>query len=72
MIWIFSETKENFIVRSKDTKLAEKLGTAFVGNVNETAQTLCEKGFVQTLDDPRRFISNYQLKLAICYFNFDH
>jgi hypothetical protein len=49
-------------VRNKEPKLSEKLGTAFIGNINETAQTKCEKGFVQTLDDPRRFITNYQMK----------
>lgn len=56
-----TETKDEFIMRPKGTKLAEKLGTASVGNVNETAQTLCEKGFVQTLDDSRRFNTTYQI-----------
>lgn len=59
-----TETKDEFIVKDlqpKGNKLAQKLGTAFVGNVNETAQTLCEKGFVQTLDEARRFNTSYQI-----------
>jgi hypothetical protein len=38
------------------------MGTAAIGHVNETAQTLCEKGFTQTFDDARRFYTNYQIK----------
>lgn len=57
-----TETKDQFIIRPKGKSLAEKLGTAKVGGVNETAQTLCESGFTQTLDDPRRFTTNYQIR----------
>ena len=48
--------------REIEPSLAVKLGSSHVGYVNETAQTLCEKGFMQTLDDPRRFNTSYQTK----------
>ena len=42
--------------------IAENLGTAYIGPVEESAQAICEKGFTQTLDDRRRFITTYQIK----------
>jgi protein phosphatase 1 regulatory subunit 32 len=44
-----------------DTKLSEKLGTAVVGP-KELSGHSHESGLVQTADDPRRFITNYQVK----------
>lgn len=59
-----TETKDEYPrknLQRKPTLVSEKLGTAHIGHVNETAQTLCESGFVQTLDDARRFNSSYQI-----------
>lgn len=42
--------------------LSEKLGQATVGFKEDSGQTRCEKGFVQQLDDPKRFITNYQIR----------
>jgi hypothetical protein len=59
----FREYKEEY--RGKQSKapiLSEKLGSAIIGPKEESGQTHCEKPFVQYLDDPKRFITNYQVK----------
>ena len=48
--------------KPKELSQAEKLGTAYVGPVEESAQVKCEAGFIQTLDDRRRFNTTYQIK----------
>lgn len=42
--------------------LSEKIGSAIVGPKEDGGQSHCERGFVQMLDDPKRFITSYQTK----------
>ena len=57
-----SEYKDTFIGKQEpDPKLSEKLGTSVVGP-KEMSGHSHESGKVQTADDPRRFITNYQIK----------
>jgi len=58
---LITEYKETYNKKIKEISQAENLGTAYVGPVNESAQTICEKGFVQDLDDRRRFTTTYQI-----------
>lgn len=48
--------------RDPEPHPSEKLGTAVVGPKEIGGQSHCEHGKVTTLDDPRRFITNYQIK----------
>ena len=43
-------------------KIAEQLGQFNLGPKELGGQVRCERGFVQTLDDPRRFVTNYRIK----------
>ena len=46
-------------------RLDDKLGsTQIVGPKEFGGQARSERGYLQTLDDPRRFITNYQIRLA--------
>lgn len=47
--------------------MSEKLGTGTVGPKEIGGQSHCENGRVQVLDDPRRFITNYQIKHVFSY-----
>lgn len=45
-----------------DPRAAQQLNTAVVGPKELGGQARCESGKVQQLDDPRRFITNYQMR----------
>jgi hypothetical protein len=58
-----TEYKENYLGEQKPHgKVAEQLGQFNLGPKELGGQVRCERGFVQTLDDPRRFITNYHIK----------
>lgn len=60
---MFSEYRDRFIGKQElDPTLAQQLGTAAVGPKELSGQARCESGKVQQLDDPRRFITNYQMR----------
>jgi hypothetical protein len=60
-----SEYKEHYLGEQKPRqKISEHLGQFNLGPKEMGGQVHCERGFVQTLDDPRRFITNYQIKLV--------
>lgn len=62
--YYYSEYRDRYIGKQElDPKLAQQLGTAAVGPKELNGQTRCESGKVQQLDDPRRFITNYQMRL---------
>lgn len=48
--------------RELEPLMGQKLGTAILGEKEISGQSHNELGFVQTLDDPRRFFTSYQLK----------
>lgn len=48
--------------RDPEPIMGQKLGTAVVGEKEIGGQSHNELGHVKTLDDQRRFVTNYQLK----------
>jgi hypothetical protein len=58
-----SEYKDEFLGKQRlAATFSEKIGSAVVGPKEEGGQAHCEKGFVQHLDDSKRFITSYQTK----------
>lgn len=59
-----TEFKTNFYQKpfqNPQPKVAEDKGTSHQGPKELGGQSKCERGFVQTMDDPRRFTSSYSI-----------
>jgi hypothetical protein len=64
---IFSEYRKHYL---GNQFLPEKMGNLEIGPKETTGPVRNENGYIQTFDDPRRFITTYQIKYLIKKKNF--
>lgn len=56
---VFREYRQHYL---GNQFLPEKMGHLEIGQKEQTGPVRNENGYVQTFDDPRRFITTYQMK----------